>query len=1426
MRILHFSDFHLEGDGVTFSQNMIERMLDVLKPVNQEKKFDLILFTGDMIDKGGRKFKDKKAAYDTFHQVVIEELCSQLDLPESCFYACPGNHEVNRNLVNRKKDYELEENLKSQDEISRYLREDKVNDGFSERLKDYDTYFRQGWLKNVSKTHYVTVKLADHFILNVDGRKIGISSLNSAWRCGKKTLRKNVPFLKKIGNIFRKKDQKVEYEYLENKNDDENNTLIGRDQISEATSFFNSEDVKLKLSLAHHHFSLLGIADSTNMRDAFISSYDMSFFGHTHHEDALKYGDDEVNVVATIAPGVISKNIYKKKDYRNGFAVWDVDIAKSVAVERRYYQKNDSGFKQDLNYGNNGSGIKEWLLGNEKPIVPFSEIIADFASREFIDSDEISDLMSSISNVNDIMLIYGVPGIGKTHLLTKCFEDASSVLYCKSAHLNLEGSLYPQVKKELTLTFKRNKSDKGILIVDNASVESFKKVKDIRHQEHSRMRIICVVNELDEDNHKYEAPILKLTPDLYKSGIDKYVDERITDYNVADAIKRYSDGFPGMAIALVNQARKESKVDWEKMSMHDRLLASLGVNLHGNKELEELLEVMAMFFPFPKLDNDSMVVWGMKNLSSLHSKTREEIVSLIGEASRIWNGSLIESTPSGYTVRPFPVAIYLANNWIEKHKNPDNFTAFLDELASLPNEVRNPMAATLCSRLRDMDKSDAARHLLKRLTDPGGVFRSGNVVLSPMGSQLILAVSDVNPASVAAALRSVIENLTNDDIRHLNWLTRRNLVFSLTRLAYYPEAFDDAQFAMARFAASETEGNLSNNSTGCFIDLFHIVLPGTKAALRQRMGWLREYSEAYSEVKELLPKAMRGVFAAGQFMRQGGLGPRGQKTEDYIPSYPEVRKYWEAGARIIEKNLVSGADVAPYSSIISNNLMQWARGGIILYAKPLIDTVLNHSNDAIKLLESDFNHIIDLLKDSSDINGLGYFESLREALVKTDICARLQSKQNEFYSQKHTSFQPEDEISFLRPTVEYFISGGEYKSQAIWKELLGEKKVLFWPFCAALNEIISDDQLSEMYSAISDCGELTDDLISPMLLTFVSMSRKRIATTDFIESLYNRGFFKLYTASKARTEDENLNSYALLNKRFKDSEFRFLDIYLAHVSLYDQSMGRLLSILAGEIKKDSETITRFVITHFNFVKLEGEVLENCKHILQNSDIANASWNYIHEYASFCVRLLKAEHDEGFARKIYEKFIKAPYDSYEQFSFTEVFKCLLENYKDVILDSLTEAMIDGNMLSVAWRLSEDLGSGMGFGKGVYFQQAKEILVKMLDKYGLQAAKLYARMCPIFEVKDNGEEKFSEWIVILLDRYGDSEEVLSNLGCNMGSYMWGGSVVPLLEKKMRCFKQLTTHPRQEVREWVTSNIARLKSERDAQVYNEDFESRVYS
>ncbi|MNE18916.1 3',5'-cyclic adenosine monophosphate phosphodiesterase CpdA [compost metagenome] len=53
MRIVHLSDFHLNKENIIeFQSLLMKALLEDLVEFNKTKKIDLVLYTGDMIDKG------------------------------------------------------------------------------------------------------------------------------------------------------------------------------------------------------------------------------------------------------------------------------------------------------------------------------------------------------------------------------------------------------------------------------------------------------------------------------------------------------------------------------------------------------------------------------------------------------------------------------------------------------------------------------------------------------------------------------------------------------------------------------------------------------------------------------------------------------------------------------------------------------------------------------------------------------------------------------------------------------------------------------------------------------------------------------------------------------------------------------------------------------------------------------------------------------------------------------------------------------------------------------------------------------------------------------------------------------------------------------------------------------------------------------
>ncbi len=98
MRIIHFSDFHLRADHLDRAESIVKRLKEAFGTINAERKIDLIIFSGDMIDKAGKDFPAPKilCAFEMFKEMVIMPLTSKVGLAPNRFVFTLGNHEIDR----------------------------------------------------------------------------------------------------------------------------------------------------------------------------------------------------------------------------------------------------------------------------------------------------------------------------------------------------------------------------------------------------------------------------------------------------------------------------------------------------------------------------------------------------------------------------------------------------------------------------------------------------------------------------------------------------------------------------------------------------------------------------------------------------------------------------------------------------------------------------------------------------------------------------------------------------------------------------------------------------------------------------------------------------------------------------------------------------------------------------------------------------------------------------------------------------------------------------------------------------------------------------------------------------------------------------------------------------------------------------------
>jgi len=122
IRIIHLSDFHLNEQNLRDWNNYVKvALISKLKELQKEKKIDLVLCTGDNIDKGGKDFKSAKTALNLFKTEILSPVVNEFQLNLNQFLIIPGNHDIERNKDREITEKGLIEHLKTHENISNFI---------------------------------------------------------------------------------------------------------------------------------------------------------------------------------------------------------------------------------------------------------------------------------------------------------------------------------------------------------------------------------------------------------------------------------------------------------------------------------------------------------------------------------------------------------------------------------------------------------------------------------------------------------------------------------------------------------------------------------------------------------------------------------------------------------------------------------------------------------------------------------------------------------------------------------------------------------------------------------------------------------------------------------------------------------------------------------------------------------------------------------------------------------------------------------------------------------------------------------------------------------------------------------------------------------------------------------------------------------
>nr|WP_315198218.1 metallophosphoesterase [uncultured Flavobacterium sp.] len=424
IRLIHISDFHLESETPSPKKiKIIESLADDLKKhINSNT---ILLFTGDLIDKGGSDFKDPELCFLSFEDIFINTILKSNPSLKNKIFIISGNHDVYRSKIDEIIETGMKGNLTNTDSLDKFISSNREKSIYLKRLENY-----KDWEKTFYKD-YPDSKLSNFensFKINLDNRSVGISCFNSSWLC--------------------KSD------------DDKGNILLGKNQIENSLTFLDECD--FKIALIHHPLEFFIDFDFDDIKPLIYKKYDTLLTGHVHKLDSEYAQNLNGRLFISVANSTIA-DTPKESVYVNGYTIIDFNNHSNIQVEYRKYIEIHEKFVPNTDIGTeDGKKIFE-ILKDEKLAEYYRKIdlvqsienrVVESLNDHIIMSNNNTSVKCSIENIfveprilnnpkdsfkkeettsytidsilndNSNYLIYGSRESGKTLLIDKIFIEA------------------------------------------------------------------------------------------------------------------------------------------------------------------------------------------------------------------------------------------------------------------------------------------------------------------------------------------------------------------------------------------------------------------------------------------------------------------------------------------------------------------------------------------------------------------------------------------------------------------------------------------------------------------------------------------------------------------------------------------------------------------------------------------------------------------------------------------------------------------------------------------------------------------------------------------------------------------------------------------------------------------------------------------
>ncbi len=1111
----------------------------------------------------------------------------------------------------------------------------------------------------------------------------------------------------------------------------------------------------------------------------------------------------------------------------------------------KFFQGKQNTVRQNNNQSNNITSI----IGNDNKVeqnvtivnfsllMPMSKFIDSFSTNgvSYISFPMFNQIKHQIlEEPCQLIQFLGLSGLGKSRMMFEIFknEDNAHNYYCSNASDD-------RLLNELSIFLRERKNEKGIIVLDDCNADAFSEICKLRLEIDTSYKVIGIYNDTEGVVRQSGVNHLILHRRDLVDSVNRYVEEQIglignQAENIVQQIKAISDGFPVVAIKAVQSYRENGVANlmnedelWKKMCGYQNI----------DKEERVALQSLALFEPLgceQEFTSDYEMVKHTNSITPFDNYNNERIDDIFEDLIETYTQKeLIEKNSCWLLVRPLPLAVWLVGQWFHKC-GQSRLVQVLNDLDAIQNTAQaNRMKRALCKRIQNMQENDKAIYLFGKLMANGAPFHHEEVVCSDFGSQLFLAISTVNPVAVMDCLFEVIMPLSIDWTKNvIKGNVRRNYIWCLERLSMPETTFRKATLLLAKFALAENE-TWTNNATRQLLQLFHVALSGTETTLRQRLSVIEELIGFGDDYVTIVLKIIDSAFSYSHFSRNAGYEHIGGKVlKDFEPTGADIYEYWEGCMKITSQLLQSKPDVVnKVADIIVAHVYDLSmRSGCYDLLEQLINMVVAVHGNVWPELHKQLLQLKKYNQERLSAEKKNKIDGWLRLFGANDFLLALDEVHVAFYADnRNLSFEDKmtHAVEYFTPMAERFQNDKLFIDLKLVESLLDCQKYEI-AFIRAISKVLSAQQIKVFFDTISQVlANKDDDYQSSFLNIFYFSLPESKGKEKFLYSLYTSKKFLQYIELKTNRETRDLRVLKEVVGLIKEKQLSpksYLRQYLFRVTIDSaERMFEICDYIRKNVEDGDNILLDYIVAHeFSSLILEDSMKTLTMELLLNYNYKESMVD-AYNVNSLVKNILKSGSEVDFAVAYNKKLLREVND-YESFRVNEqLYFTLLPKYENYILGDILKEI--SNRQSDFWYFGgKDLGSGDGFGAGPLFQCDIDIIKKVClqESQGCLPYRL-AYLAPVFEYPEKEEPSFSKffyWLLEHFDNFKSQEKILSEFGSNMGSYSWVGSIIPLLEKKLKSFKRLEQNANSIIKKWVNDNILslseQLRMERNAESY----------